>query len=251
MNTAFLAGCGAILILLTAPSALAQSAATVAAVSPYGYEIDDEQIYVHGIFNQFEGRLNGQNGYFRWDGDLWAGTDENQVWLKSEGRVYGDGKVEDGDQELLYTRPISRFFDIQGGMRYDLDSLPGRAWAAIGIQGTAPQFVDVSFTLYARGGGNFAAKLEASYDLYLTQFLVLQPQFELNAYSQTDRPRDIGAGLSDIDYGLRLRYEITRKFAPYLGVADYRQLGGSAGLAREAGEHADDLRFLIGIRMWF
>lgn len=240
----------ALLVSLAGP-ALAQTAADAKAIAPYGYELGDERVYVHGILNQLEGRLNGQGGYFRWDGDVWAGTDENRVWLKTEGRQYGNGRLEDGDQELLYDRPVSRFFDVQGGLRYDLDSLPGRAWAALGIQGLAPDFADVSLTVYARADANYAARFEASYDLFLTQFLVLQPQVELNAYSRTDRARDIGAGLSDIDYGLRLRYELSRKFAPYIGVADYHQLGGSAGLVREAGEHADDLRFLVGIRTWF
>lgn len=228
----------------------ASASAYQQAESPYGYFLGDENTYIHGIFNQLEGRMNGQGTYFRWDADAWAGTDENRIWIKTEGRQYGNGKMQDGDQEVLYDRPITRFFDIQMGLRYDLDSLPGRAWAAVGIQGLVPDFANVSLTFYSRGGA-FAARLNASYDLFLTQFLVLQPQIELNAYSQTDRARMVGAGLSDIDVGLRLRYEVTRKFAPYIGVADYHQFGGTASLARENGEKPDDLRFLAGIWTWF
>ena len=258
------ASLGAVVLLGPMLSAGAASAQTVslgqtgamatgntAAASPYGYFVGDENVYVHGIFNELEGRLNGQNAYFRWDGEAWAGTDENRLWIKSEGRQYGNGKLEDGDQEVLYDRPISRFYDVQAGIRYDLDSLPGRAWAAVGIQGLLPNFANMSLTFYARGDAHYAARLNAYYDLFLTQFLVAEPQIEVNAYTRTDRARMVGAGISDIDVGLRVRYEFTRKFAPYIGVADYHQFGGTAALARENGGHADDLRFLAGLWTWF
>jgi copper resistance protein B len=236
---------------LAASPALAQMQTNTQEESPYGYFANDEQIYIHGIFNELEGRFNGQNTYLRWDGEAWAGTDENQIWIKSEGRQYGNGKTTDGDQELLYSTPITTFFDLQAGVRYDLDSMPGRGWAALGIQGLGPDFADLEATLYGSDGGHFAAKIYAYYDLFLTQFLIAEPQIELNFYSRADRARLIGSGLSDMDVGLRVRYEITRKFAPYIGIADYRQFSGTAALARENGEHANDLRFVLGLWTWF
>ncbi|OZB27491.1 MAG: hypothetical protein B7X49_10780 [Acidiphilium sp. 34-64-41] len=217
------------------------------AESPYGYKLNDNSVYIHGVLSQMEGRLNGQNAYFRWDGQAWAGTDENKIWFKTEGRKYA-GRTEDGDQELLYDRPISRFFDVQAGGRYDLDSRPGRGWAAFGVEGYAPEFINVEATVYASDQGHYAARLIASYNLFVTQFLVAQPQIEMNFYTKRDPARLVGAGLSDIDAGFRLRYEIGRKFAPYVGVTDYQQFGGTAVLARQHGEHPRDLRFVVGIR---
>ncbi len=228
------------------------SSDTLNGAAPYGNPIQDERVYIHGVLNQFEGRVGGGN-YFRWDGEAWAGTDWNRIWLKSEGRdnADGNGKVSDGDQELLYDRPISRYFDVQAGMRYDLDSGTGRAWTALGIQGLAIDFWNVEATVYASNDGHYALRTNAFYDLYLTQRLVLQPQFETNWYTKEDRGQGVGSGLSDIDAGLRLRYEITRKFAPYIGVAYQRFFGGTAGLTREQDGRVNDVRFVFGLRLWY
>ncbi len=226
---------------------------TLQGAAPYGNPITDSRVYIHGWFDQLEGRLNGNGQYLRWDGQGWIGNDYNKLWVKSEGRygVDGRGRMSDGDQEVLYDRPVSEFFDVQAGVRYDLDSLRGRTWAALGLQGLAIGFWNVEATVYASDGGHYALRTNASYDLYLTQRLVLQPQFETNWYTATDRPRRIGAGLSDIDMGLRLRYELSRKFAPYVGVSYQRQFGGTSGLVREDGGYVNDVRFLFGVRTWF
>lgn len=216
--------------------------------APYGAPVDDQRIYYHAMLDELEGRF-GANSSFRWEGEAWAGTDMNRVYLRSEGEVT-NGNVEDGQQELLYARPVSTYFNLQGGLRYDLDSRPGRGWAAFGIDGLAPQFFHVSATGYASDEGHLAAKLEGSYDLLLTQVLILQPQAELNFYSKDDPMRRIGSGLSDIDLGLRLRYEFSRKFAPYVGVTYENKYGGSANFARIDGERASDLRFVAGLRVW-
>lgn len=225
---------------------------TLQGAAPYGNPIPDDRVYIHAFFDQLEGRLaNGQ--YFRWDGQAWIGDDHNRLWLKSEGRYNpnGKGRMEDGDHELLYDRPVSTYFDVQAGVRVDLDSGPTRTWAALGVQGLAIGFWNVEATVYASDSGHYALRTNASYDLYLTQRLVLQPQFETNWYTKEDRGRGIGAGLSDIDSGLRLRYDITRKLAPYIGVAYQRWFGGTASLRREEGQRVNDVRFLVGLRTWF
>jgi copper resistance protein B len=238
-------------IVLAATAARAQTAADTNAAAPYGVSpVDDQRIYVHGLLDQFEARLGGENS-FRWDGQAWAGTDTNRLWLKSEGFVNGNGKVEDGTHELLYSRPISTYFDLQGGLRYDIDSGPSRRWAAFGIQGLAPQFFDVEATAYVSDSGHFAARAKASYDILLTQRLILQPEAELNLYSKADPGRGVGSGFADLDAGLRLRYEISRKFAPYIGVAYQQKFGGTATFARQEGESVRDVRFVFGIRSWF
>ena len=210
----------------------------------------DQAIFAHAIFNQLEGRWNGSNTQFRWDGQGWVGTDYDKLWIKSEGTL-SDGALDDGQQQFLYSRAVTTYFDLQGGLRSDLDSRPTRNWAALGIQGLAPYFFDLEVAGFVSSEGHLAAKLEASYDLLLTQRLVLQPQVELNLYSKADPARLVGAGFSDIDTGLRLRYEFDRKFAPYVGVIYEGKFGQTANFARQAGESTGEVRFAFGIRVWF
>jgi len=210
----------------------------------------DQAIFAHAIFNQLEGRWNGSNPEFRWDGQGWAGTDYDKLWIKSEGTLT-KGALDDSQQQFLYSRAVTTYFDLQGGLRSDIDSRPTRNWAAFGIQGLAPYFFDLEVTAFVSGEGHLAGKLEASYDLLLTQRLILQPQIELNLYSKSDPARLVGAGFSDIDTGLRLRYEFDRKFAPYIGVVYQGKFGQTANFARQAGESTGDVRFVFGIRTWF
>jgi copper resistance protein B len=211
----------------------------------------DREILAHLLFNELEGRFNGSNTQFRWEGQGWVGTDYDKLWIKSEGTLLANGTVDDGQHQFLYSRAITTYFDLQGGLRSDIDSRPTRNWGALGIQGLAPYFFDLELTGYASDEGHLAAKLEASYDLLLTQRLILQPQIEVNLYSKADPVRMIGAGFSDIDTGLRLRYEIDRKFAPYIGVVYEGKFGQTASLAKRAGESTGDFRFAFGMRIWF
>jgi len=233
---------------LSVPAHAQMAGGGASAAAPFGAPVDDEHVFYHAILDEFEGRIGRENS-LRWEGEAWAGTDMNRIYLKSEGEVIR-GNVEDGQQELLYARPISTYFNLQGGVRYDLDSRPGRGWAAFGIEGLAPLFFHVSGTAYVSDSGNFAAKFEGSYDLLLTQTLILQPQVEMNFYSKADLSRLVGSGLSDLDAGLRLRYEVGRKFAPYIGVIYENKFGGSANFARAGAGHPSDLRFAAGIRIW-
>ena len=212
----------------------------------------DNTIFYHLLFDQLEGRINGPDNEFRWDGEGWIGTDMNKLWFKSEGFVE-HGRMTDGDQEALYDRPIPylRYFDFQAGVRYDLDSDPGRTWGAIGIEGLAPHFFEFAPTFYFSNRDFFAGRIEGSYDILITNRLIAQPQFELNFYSKRDPSRAIGSGLADLDSGLRLRYEITRKFAPYIGVAYNGKFGETADFTRAEGGIVNDVRFVFGIRLWY
>lgn len=212
----------------------------------------DNGIFTHVLLDQFEGRTSGPDNEFRWDGEAWAGTDMNKLWIKSEGFA-NNSAVSDGDQEVLYDRPIphTRYLDGQVGVRADLDSGPARTWAAIGIEGLAPYYFQFAPTLYVRDGGNVAGRLTGSYDLLITQRLILQPEAELNFYNKDDPGRRIGSGFSDLDAGLRLRYEISRKFAPYAGFAYNGKYGGTASYSRVAGESKSAPRFIFGLRLWY
>jgi hypothetical protein len=165
------------------------------------------KIFAHAILDQFEGRIGGGQNAFRWEGQARIGGDYDKLWLKSEGFALGRGGVEDSRNELLYDRAVSTYLDLQAGVRTDWDSGTGRTWAAFGVQGLAPFFFDYEATGYLSDGGHTALRLAASYDLLITQRLILQPEVEMNVYSKADPGRKVGAGFSDIDAGLRLRYE--------------------------------------------
>jgi len=211
----------------------------------------DQAIFAHLLIDQLEGRFGFADGNtLRWEAEAWMGTDENRAWLLTEGR-YANGELDDGIQQLFYGRAITTYFDAMIGTRWDLDSKPARGWGAIGIQGLAPQFFKVSAFGYVSGEGHFAARLEAKYEARFTQRLILQPQVELNFYTKDDPARQVGAGLSELDAGLRLRYEITRQFAPYVGITYLGQYGATANYVSAAGGATQQLRFTAGVRTWF
>jgi copper resistance protein B len=218
--------------------------------APFGPPIEDQRVYVHGLVEQFEGRIGNGDTVLRWDGEFWAGTDSDRLWLKSQGEA-GSDKVGDGQHEILYDKPISTYFDLQAGLRSDIDSAPGRNWAALGVEGLAPYFFHVSATAYASDSGHYAAKFMGIFELLVTQRWILQPQIEANLYTANEAARGIGAGLSDIDMGLRLRYEITRKFAPYIGVSYEQKFAGTEDFARAGGERGSNVRLAFGVRAWF
>jgi copper resistance protein B len=211
----------------------------------------ESDVLAHAILDKFEGRVGGGKNAFRWDGQGWIGTDHDKLWLKSEGFVFGNGRLDDGRHEFLYDRAISTYVDLQAGIRTDWDSGTGRNWAALGVQGLAPLFFDYEATTYLSDGGHAALRLAASIDLLLTQRLILQPAFEMNFYSKADPGRRVGTGLSDLDTGIRLRYEIGRKLAPYVGVAYVGRFGQTANFARKDGEGTAAVQFVFGIRSWF
>ena len=219
----------------------------------FGEPVMDRMILGHFILNQNEGRLGRLDGidtHYRWNGQGWIGTDYDKFWVRTEGTVKS-GKVEDGQHEFLYSRAITTYFDLQAGLRSDLDSRRTRNWAAFGIQGLAPYFFELELSGYVSPEGRLAARFEVSHDLLITNRLILQPQVEFNFYSRSDPARGNGAGLSEIDAGVRLRYEFTREFAPYIGVGYEGKFGQTARFARQEGDKAHDVRFLAGIRLWF
>jgi copper resistance protein B len=207
--------------------------------------VGDQQVYAHVLFDEFEGRF-ASTDRLRWDGEGWVGTDTQRLWIKSEGFA-GQGSVADGQHEVLYDRPISSFFDLQAGLRYDWDSHPGRGWVAAGVEGLAPYFLKVSATLYASDGGHFAARITAAYEMLLTDRLILEPQIELNGYTRADPERQVESGVG-VDAGLRLRYEITRKLAPYAGLTYEHPIAPTGSAAQ--GEHGSLLSFALGLRAW-
>ena len=184
------------------------------------------------------------------EGQAWYGRNFNKLWLKFEGER-SDGRLQGLRAEALWDHAVAAYWDAQLGIRHDFGGGPGRTWAAFGVEGLAPYWFETQATFYVGQGGRTAARLQFEYEMRLTQRLILQPELEANFYSQDDLQRGIGSGLSDAALGLRLRYEFTRRFAPYIGVEFERRLGETAVLARSRGERAFDSRLVAGVRVWF
>jgi len=184
------------------------------------------------------------------DGEAWYGRNFDKLWLKFEGKR-ADGRLQDLRTEALWSHAVAPFWNTQLGVRHDFGVGPGRTWAAFGIEGMAPYWFETEATLYVGQGGRTAARVALEYEARFTQQLILQPSLEANFYGRDDSQRGVGTGLSDIEAGLRLRYEIRREFAPYIGVVWQQRFGRSRDYARAQGEPADDLQFVAGFRLWF
>lgn len=195
----------------------------------------------------FHGRdSNGQN----WEIEGRYGNDVDKLWLRSEGERSG-GRVGHASVEALWNRSLSTFWNTQIGVRHDNGHGPDRSWAAFGIQGLAPYWFELEATVYAGASGRTAVRLRAEYELLLTQRLVLQPELEVNLYGKNDPATRTGSGLSDAQLGVRLRYEIRREFAPYIGVNWGRRFGTSADYARADHHSVFDQQIVAGFRIWF
>jgi copper resistance protein B len=214
-----------------------------------GMDMDDAAMKHRVWIENLEGVFGTKNGV-AWDGQAWLGGDFDKLWLKTEGSRLGD-RTQDAKVEALWAHAILPFWDSQLGFRHDFGGGPTREWAAFGIQGISPYWFDIELTGYIGEQGRTAVRLKTEYDLYLTQRLILKPEIELNAYGKPDRARDLGAGLADGQFELRLRYEFTRRFAPYVGYVYERKFAGSAPLARIAGDAAIDHRVVAGVTFFF
>lgn len=220
----------------------------------FGEPIDDNQIFWFLLFDQLEYQVNEHQNIFNWDAIAWVGGDYQKLWIKSE----GDVNIDDGDGEtelqLLYGRLIAPYWDFQVGLRYDQlygESAKGRGFAVIGVEGLAPYFFEVDAAMFVSHQGDVSARFKAEYELLLSQRLVLQPVAETNLAIQEVEEFGVGSGFNDLELGLRLRYEINREFAPYIGVSWTKLFGDTAKFAQEEGESSDDLKFVAGVRLMF
>ena len=203
------------------------------------------------LLDRLEHRTGEGRDGFAWDGEAWYGGDFNRLWLKSEGEGAYDGGLESAEVQALYSRAVTPWFNLQTGVRYDVRPEPGRAHLVLGLQGLAPYWFEVDGALFLSDQGDLTARFEAEYDQRITNRLILQPRLELDLAAQDAPKIGVGSGLSSVEAGLRLRYEIRREFAPYAGVEYQRALGGSADFARAAGEDPSHWAFIIGLRSWF
>ncbi|MBX7528464.1 copper resistance protein B [Qipengyuania sp. 1NDH10] len=202
------------------------------------------------MVERLEARIaDGEDGYL-WDLQGWYGGDIDKFVLKSEGEGAFGGSIEDAEVQALWGHAIGPFFDLQAGVRLDLEP-ETRSHLVLGVQGLAPYMWHVDGALFLSDRGDITARIEGEYDQKITQRLILQPRVELELSAQDIPERAIGAGLTKIEPGLRLRYEIAREFAPYVGVEYEAKLGETADIAKAAGEDPDGVKLLLGIRAWF
>lgn len=203
------------------------------------------------IVNLAEYQLRDGRDGFRWDGEGWFGGDINRLVVKSEGEGgFGEG-VDEAEVQALYSRTIGPYFNLQAGVRYDIKPNPSRTYATIGFEGLAPYWFEVEGALFLSDKGDVLGRIEGYYDQRITQRLILQPRVEFNLAAQDVRENGIGSGLSDVEVGLRLRYEVKREFAPYVGISWERQFGDTARLTRSRGDETGGFSFVAGVRTWF
>jgi copper resistance protein B len=234
----------AVMLLANSPAAFAQS------MDMAGMDMRDNAPLAMLLVDQLESTRGRQADGQAWELHAWYGNDNDKLWLRSEGER-SDGRVEDGQLELAWAHSATAFWDTQLGLRQDLGEGTLRQWAAFGVRGTAPYWVEIEATAYVGADGRTAARLRAEYELRLTRRLVLQPGIELNLYGRNDPAARVGRGLADTDAGLRLRYEISRQLAPYIGVVWYSEHGTTARLARQQEWPGSDRQFVAGVRFWF
>ena len=226
-------------------------------------DMHDDPLLAMFKLDQFEHAHGDDENSTAWEAEAWIGRDFDKLWLRTEGERQSGGT--DARIEAFWDHAFASYWDWQLGVRHDFGSgpqqplwaIPGprgtgaparRDWAAFGVQGLAPYWFELEATAYVGEQGRTAIRLRAEYELLLTQRLILQPEFEANLYGKSDPARGVTDGLSDFDFGLRLRYEIRREFAPYLGVVWARRFGDSDLMAGHAGS---DTRLVAGLRVWF
>lgn len=214
----------------------------------------DDQLFTLVKIDQLEYRHQDGNDLIVWEGQGRIGDDENKFTLKTEGeyvRNADEEPFENAEVQLLYQRMISDFFDAQIGVRQDIKPDPSRTFGVIGINGLAPQWFETDASFFVNHKGDTSLRLEAEYDILFTQRLVLEPSAEINIAFSNDEKTGVGSGLSDVELGLRLRYEITREFAPYIGINWERKIGNTSDFARAQGEDSDVFSLVAGLRIFF
>ena len=218
--------------------------------------VPDLDFYGMLLVDQFEYRATNEEDLIAWEVAGWYGGDVNRLFFKSEGgRRTSSPTAGDAELQLLYSRLILPFWEVQLGVRQDFNDGPGpdrqRTFAVIGLEGLAPQRFVAEPALFISDEGDVSFRFEGTYDLFVTQRLVAQPRFEFDLAFSDAADFGVQSGFNDVVFGLRLRYEIRRELAPYVGFNWSRKLGDTADQARDEGEQVDDLSFVAGVRFWF
>jgi copper resistance protein B len=216
---------------------------------PAAAHMEDDPLLAMFSIHELEIHDTGQDP-LSWDVAGWMGKDRHKFYLQTEGERTDEG-TENAEIRALYSRAVAPYWDLQLGLRRDAEPGPARDWAVIGWHGLAPYWFEIDARLFLGENGRSALRLEAEYEILFTQRWILSPEVEFNFHGKDDAELGIGPGLSNIEAGLRLRYEIKRQLAPYLGLAWEKVYGSTAEFARAAGEDAADSELVLGIKAWY
>lgn len=203
------------------------------------------------ILEQLEAGFDDESETYAWHIQGWYGGDVHRFWWKSEGEGAFGEEIEHAELQLLYSRAVTPYFDLQAGLRQSYLDGQDRTDLVLGVQGLAPYWFEVGAAAFVSTEGDVTARAEAEYDLRLTQKLILQPSAELNFAAQDIPDLDIGAGFTDANAGIRLRYEISRSFAPYVGIEWTSSLGETRDIREALGDDTQSTRAVIGLRALF
>lgn len=235
------------------PPSLAQQRADVAKLAEESARHETHNPLIYKVMiDRLERDFTNKGSFTQFEGQAYVGTDTDKLWLKGEGKRLG-GKTQDADIEAYYSHAIAPFWDAQIGARHDFSAgtTPGRNWLGFGVQGLAPYKFDTAATAYVGNEGRTALRLTSEYDFFITQHLIFWPGVELNLYGKNDPERGVGRGLADSRVVLRLRYEIRREVAPYIGIQWTNKYGQTASYARTDGEATSDMQVIAGLRLWW
>ena len=213
--------------------------------------VADQAVYSNVVLDRFEYQSRAGADAQTWDLQGWVGGDYNKFWFKSEGERTSGSGVESADIQGLYARLISPYWYLQVGVRGEPKPSPSRTQGVLAIQGIAPYWFDVAASAFLSTKGKLSARFEAERDFLLTQRLILQPRLETQFSASSEPERQIGSGITNIEVGLRLRYEIRREFAPYIGISWSHKPGQTGQFARAAGEDTRSTSIVLGVRAWY
>ena len=214
------------------------------------HRLHGESMNCFVLLDQLEWQASDGGGGVTWDNKGWVGYDRSRLWFRSEGKAAG-GRLEGADAHVLYGRAVARWWDVVLGVRQEVRPGPSQTWAAIGVQGLAPYWFEMEATAYVGPSGRTLVRLEGEYELLFTNRWILQSLGEIELSGKSDPERAVGAGLGTAEAGLRLRYELRREFAPYVGLTWTRLFGRTADLARAEGRDLGGARLAGGLRLWF
>ena len=216
-----------------------------------GHHAADPLLY-KVMLDRLERDFSDQGDYSYLEAQGWVGSSLRRLWVKGEA-THRAGNTSDASLEAYYSQAVSAYWDLQLGERHDFadNEAPSRDWLALGLQGLAPYKFETSVTAYLGGAGRSALRLTGEYDFFITQRLILWPELELNLYGKDDPLRKVGAGLANGRLALRLRYEIRRELAPYVGVQWTRKFGATADYASRDNQTVHDMQVVAGVRLWW
>jgi len=219
------------------------------AINSFSYAANDDPLLFKVMLDELETGV-GSNKPTSFEAEAWLGKDINKLWLKAEGE-YQNSDDKEAQAQALYSRAISAYWDVQAGIRADRKPSVSREWAVVGIKGLAPYYFDIDAALFVGNDERTALRLRVEHDMLITQKLILTPVMEINAYGKNDPGYGVGAGLADVNGAIRLRYEIVREFAPYIGVDWQQKYGNTAKYARARGDKKSHTQLVVGFRAWF